>query len=170
MCCVQGLQINEINVNLLQNTLNLADIKLCIAYMHTKKPLSYLFRKWNMLHWIKGRHCEFYITYITQALLISDNKCSFFASQQTMKKFFWSQSFLYPSIQYNHWFRRKHKYNWFDYTRTFSKDFAKTNFTIISYIALLRVYFFFIISYKALLAWQCKFYIEILLNKFFYIK
>lgn len=110
MCaCVQGLQINEINVNLLQNTLNLADIKQCIAYMHTKNPLSYLFRKWNMLHWIKGRHCEFYITYITQALLISDNKCSFFASQQTMKKFFWSQSFLYPSIQYNHWFRRKHK-------------------------------------------------------------
>lgn len=109
VCFVQGLQINEINVNLLQNTLNLADIKLCIAYMHTKKPLSYLFRKWNMLHWIKGRHCEFYITYITQALLISDNKCSFFASQQTMKKFFWSQSFLYPSIQYNHWFRRKHK-------------------------------------------------------------
>lgn len=62
---------------LLQNTLNL-DIKLCIAYIHVYKKSS-PFRKWNMLHWIKEGHCEFYIAYITQALLISDNKCSFFA-------------------------------------------------------------------------------------------
>lgn len=46
--------------------------------IHTYKKSS-PFRKWNMLHWIKEGHCEFYITYITQALLISDNKSSFFA-------------------------------------------------------------------------------------------
>lgn len=78
---------------LLQNTLNL-DIKLCIAYIHVYKKSS-PFRKWNMLHWIKEGHCEFYIAYITQALLISDNKCSFFAKPTKR----WSQSFLYPSIQ-----------------------------------------------------------------------
>lgn len=51
---------------LLQNTLNL-DIKLCIAYIHTKNPL------------LSENEICCTESYITQALLISDNKCSFFA-------------------------------------------------------------------------------------------
>lgn len=75
----QGLQMNEINV-IAKHIKPWYQTMHCIhTYIHTKKTLSYLFRKWNMLHWIKEGHCEFYITYITQALLISDNKCSFFA-------------------------------------------------------------------------------------------
>lgn len=51
---------------LLQSTLNL-DIKLCIAYIHTKNPL------------LSENEICCTESYITQALLISDNKCSFFA-------------------------------------------------------------------------------------------
>lgn len=63
---------------LLQNTLNL-DIKLCIAYIHTKNPLLSENEICCTESKRRAGHCEFYITYITQALLISDNKCSFFA-------------------------------------------------------------------------------------------
>lgn len=70
----QGLQMNEINV-IAKHIKPWYQTMHCI---HTYKKSS-PFRKWNMLHWIKEGHCEFYNTYITQALLISDNKCSFFA-------------------------------------------------------------------------------------------
>lgn len=111
--------------------------------IHTyKKNLSYLFRKWNMLHWIKEGHCEFYITYITQALLISDNKCSFFAKPTKWWKSFSGVNHFYIPL-FNKTTGLEENTNEIDLIiqEQISKDIAKTNFTNISYVALLRVYF-----------------------------
>lgn len=131
----QGLQMNEINV-IAKHIKPWYQTMHCI---HTYKKSS-PFRKWNMLHWIKEGHCEFYITYITQALLISDNKCSFFAKPTKRWKSCSGVNHFYIPLFNKTTGLEENKWNWFDFTRTFSKDIAKTNFTNISYVALLRVY------------------------------
>lgn len=130
--------------------------------IHTYKKSS-PFRKWNMLHWIKEGHCEFYNTYITQALLISDNKCSFFAKPTKRWKSCSGVNHFYIPL-FNKTTGLEENTNEIDLIiqEHFLRNIAKTNFTNISYVALLRVY---LIKKKIYKAWQFK-----LLLKFYQIK
>lgn len=83
---------------LLQNTLNL-DIKLCIAYIHTKKPLlSFQKMKYVALNQ-RGALWILYYIHNPSSIDLRQQMFLLCKANKKMKKLFWSQSFLYPSIQ-----------------------------------------------------------------------
>lgn len=83
---------------LLQNTLNL-DIKLCIAYIHTKKPLlSFQKMKYVALNQ-RGALWILYYIHNPSSIDLWQQMFLLCKANKKMKKLFWSQSFLYPSIQ-----------------------------------------------------------------------
>lgn len=81
---------------LLQNTLNL-DIKLCIAYIH-KKILSFQKMKYVALNQ-RGALWILYYIHNPSSIDLWQQKFLLCKANKKMKKLFWSQSFLYPSIQ-----------------------------------------------------------------------
>lgn len=80
---------------LLQNTLNL-DIKLCIAYI--QKILSFQKMKYVALNQ-RGALCILYYIHNPSSIDLWQQMFLLCKANKMMKKFFWSQSFLYPSIQ-----------------------------------------------------------------------
>lgn len=77
---------------LLQNTLNL-DIKLCIAYILSFQKMKYVALNQRGALWI------LYYIHNPSSIDLWQQMFLLCKANKKMKKLFWSQSFLYPSIQ-----------------------------------------------------------------------